>query len=159
MMFLKLPRKWHWTLIVMFFTLSIFNTWFGLLGIICMGSPIAQALKGNGRIHCTKYCPRGSFLSTFLNKISFRNSLPRFMTTKNFRNSLLILMGLMLSTGMYHAWGDMQKIAFTLFRFMGVSFLFGIMLGIFFKPKAWCSICPMGHASNLITGVKRKKVA
>lgn len=156
MKFLKIPRKFHWVLIVMFFALSIVNTWFGLLGIICMGSPIAHAVKGNGRKHCTKYCPRGSFLATFMKRISFDNSLPAFMKKKSFRHILLGLMVVMLTLGISHAWGDAYRIAFTLFRFMGVSFLFGIFLGIVFKPKSWCTICPMGHASTLITEVRRK---
>lgn len=153
----SLPRKWHWVFIVLFFALSIVNTWFGLLGLICMGSPIVHALKGNGRRHCTKFCPRGSFLGTFMKYISFDRSLPGFMKKKKFRHAVLILMISMLMLGMYHSGGNPHKIAFTLFRFMGVSFLFGIMMGVFFKPKSWCTVCPMGHAATLITDVKKRK--
>jgi len=152
----KLKKEWNWVLIVLFFALSIFNTWFGLLGFLCMGSPILHALKGNGRRHCSRYCPRGSFLGRFMRKISLGNTLPRFMSRKGFRHFLLVLMMSMLSLGIYHAGGDWHKIAFTLFRFMGVSFLFGIVLGFFFKGKSWCAICPMGHAANLITDIRKK---
>jgi len=123
-----------------------------------MGAPLFLALKGKGRRHCTHYCPRGSFLETFLKSISLDNSLPRFMKTKMFRHIMLVLMMTMFSFGIYHAWGDLYKIAFTIFRFMGVSFLFGLVLGFFTKPKSWCSICPMGHASTLISK-KVKKTA
>ena len=141
----------RWIVIVSFFILSIINVWFGLLGFICMGLPIYQALRGRGKIHCTNHCPRGSFLSKIVSKISFRNKIPKFMTTKGFRHLVLSLMMIMLTISMVHSGGDPKKIAFGIFRLMGISFIFGIVMGIFYKPKSWCAICPMGHATNLIT--------
>ena len=91
-----------------------------------------------------------------MRKISLGNTLPSFMRTRMFRHILLALMVTMLTLGIYHAWGSWYKVAFTLFRFMGVSFLFGILLGFFFKGKSWCAICPMGHAASLITTARQK---
>ncbi len=146
----------RWIIIVMFFVLSITNIWFGLFGVICMGLPIFQALRGKGKLHCKSHCPRGSFLSKVVSKISLRNSLPKFMLTNGFKNTLLIIMGVMLTISMIHSGGNPKKIAFGLFRLMGISFIFGIVLGIFFKPKAWCAICPMGHSTTLITNLKTR---
>ncbi len=149
-----------WIVIVSFFALSIYNIWFGLFGMLCMGAPIYHALRGRGRHHCKHHCPRGSFMSNVVRKISLGYRMPKFMATKTFRHVLLSLMVVMLTLGMIHTGGDPKKIAFTLFRFMGVSFIFGIMLGVIFKSKSWCAVCPMGHASVLITDlVKSKKSA
>lgn len=146
----------RWLVIITFFVLSVSNIWFGLLGFICMGLPIYQALRGRGKLHCRSHCPRGSFLAKIISKVSLRNSIPKFMLTNNFRNIILIGMIVMLTISMIHSGGNPKKIAFGLFRLMGISFIVGIVMGIFYKPKSWCAICPMGHATNLITNTKER---
>lgn len=149
-------KEFRWIIIVVFFALSVINVWFGLFGFICMGLPIIQALRGKGKIHCKSHCPRGSFLQNILNKISLRGSMPKFMLNNKFRNTVLILMGIMLTVSMIHSEGELKKIAFALFRLMGISFIVGIVMGVFYKPKSWCAVCPMGHATGLITKIKNK---
>jgi membrane-associated HD superfamily phosphohydrolase len=149
-------QSWSWILIISFFLLSIFDSRFGILGFICMGAPIYQALRGRGKIHCSKYCPRGSFLGKFLSRISLNHTLPKFMRTKQFKHGLLILMMSMFTLALIHSGFVFEKIAFALFRLMGVSFLVGIVLGIFYKPRSWCQICPMGHGTSLISNLQKK---
>ena len=149
----------RWIIIVSFFTLSIINVWFGLLGILCMTAPLYHAIRGRGRHHCRYHCPRGSFMNNIIRRISLGYSMPRFMATKTFRHILLGTMVIMLSLGLWHSGGDAKKIAFILFRFMGISFIFGSLLGIIFKSKSWCAVCPMGHAAVLITDIRKKKAA
>lgn len=167
--------KWSWIFMILFLSLSIYNFIFGLLGMICMGAPIYHALRGRGKVHCAKYCPRGSLLGVFLKKISLNNSAPKFMFTKKFKNGLLIFMLTVFTFSMAHTGGDIHKIAFAMFRFMSMSLVIGILMGIFFKPRSWCGVCPMGHGTVLIDQqlkkqsskssedpnkeVKRKKVA
>lgn len=153
----KSHMSWSWTIIVTFFVLSIYDFRFGVLGFVCMGMPIYHALRGRGKIHCSHYCPRGSFLGRFLQKISLQKNLPAFMRTKKFKNGLLTAMMLVFSFSMYHTGGDPMKIAFSVFRFMGISFILGIVLGIFFKPRSWCVVCPMGHATALVKDIKTNK--
>jgi hypothetical protein len=115
-----------------------------------MGAPIVHALKGEGKVHCQKYCPRGSLLAKFLNRISFNNNPPKMMTKKQFKHGLLILMMTVFSLSMLHTGGDFNKIAFAMFRFMSVSMLLGIIMGVVYRPRTWCVVCPMGHAAGLI---------
>lgn len=143
--------KWSWILLITFLLLSILDIRFGVLGFICMGAPIYHALRGRGKVHCAKYCPRGSFLGRFLEQISLNNNLPKGMSTKKFKNLLLILMIVMFSISLYHAGFDYRRIAFSVFRFMSVSLVIGIIVGVIFKPRSWCVICPMGHATGLIS--------
>lgn len=146
----KSHMQWSWVIIVAFFVLSVANIYFGVAGFLCMVTPIYHALRGKGKIHCSHYCPRGSFLGKFLPYISMNKTLPKFMDGKAFKHSLLALMAVMLSFSLYHAGLDIHKVAFSLFRFMFASFMVGILLGVFYKPRSWCKICPMGHASGLI---------
>ena len=84
-----------------------------------------------------------------------KNNLPKFMRTKNFKNALLMLMITMLTLSIIHSGGQIDKIAFALFRFMLASFVVGVLMGVFFKPRSWCQVCPMGHATGLITDIKK----
>ena len=151
----KSHQSWSWIIIISIFILSVYNVYFGLFGIVCMTMPIYHALRGRGKIHCSAYCPRGSFLGKFLEKLSMQNNLPKFMKTKKFKNALLTLMVVMLSLSIIHSGGQIDKIAFALFRFMFASFVVGVLMGVFFKPRSWCQVCPMGHATGLITDIKK----
>ncbi len=153
----KTHMQWSWILIVSFFTLSILNIRFGLLGLICIGAPMYHAIKGKGKIHCAKYCPRGSFLGKFLAEISFNKNLPKGMNTKTFKNILLLLMIAMFGISLFHAGLDYKKIAFSIFRLMLSSFVIGIIMGVIFRPRSWCIVCPMGHATGLIKKAKESK--
>ncbi len=146
----KSQQHWTWILIITFFVLGILDTRFGILGVVCMGAPILHALRGEGKIHCSKYCPRGSFLGRFLEKISMNRQLPAYMRTKKAKHILLIVMLTVFSISLYHTGFVFEKMAFAFLRFMGISFVVGILMGIFFKPRSWCLVCPMGHGSGLI---------
>lgn len=152
----KSHMEWAWVFIIGFFILAIVNVYFGLLGLLCMTTPMFHAFKGKGKIHCSHYCPRGSIFGKFLPALSQDRKLPDFMRTQWFKNTLLGLMATMLTIALIHSHGNPQKIAFSLFRFMSVSFIVGLLMGIFYKPRAWCQICPMAHATGLIKTAKEK---
>lgn len=146
----KSHQNWSWILLISFLLLSILNSKFGILAILCISAPLYHAIRGRGKIHCSHFCPRGSFLGLFLKKISLQNNAPKWIRHKNFKNILLILMISMLSISVIHANGDFSKISFALFRFMSISLVMGILTGILFKPRTWCQVCPMGHATAII---------
>lgn len=135
--------------------LSIIDIRFGILGLACMGVPLYLALSGRGKIHCSKYCPRGSLLGTFLKNISLQNNLPKFLRTKTIKNIMLIWMVGMFSISLYMAGGDLIKTGYAIFRMMLISSLMGVILGILFKPRSWCQVCPMGYATGLIEKSKK----
>ncbi|WXR61115.1 4Fe-4S binding protein [Peptostreptococcaceae bacterium AGR-M142] len=149
--------KWSWIFFISFMILSIINIKFALLGFLCMGIPIYFALNGQGKIHCSHYCPRGSFLSKFLNKISFNNTMPKILKTKLVKNILLTFMGLSFLIGLISTKGELIAISYLLFRMMFVSSIIGVLLGFIYKPRSWCQVCPMGHATSLIKTYQDKK--
>lgn len=142
--------EWAWIIMIGFLTLGIADFRFGILGIACMGAPVYHALRGRGKVHCSKYCPRGSLLGKMLESVSLNRKMPKFMTTKAFKNGLLVAMLSVFSFAMYHAGFNFRHIAFAMFRFMTMSLVIGIIMGIVFKPRSWCVVCPMGHGTGLI---------
>ncbi|GAA0181828.1 hypothetical protein SH2C18_43030 [Clostridium sediminicola] len=150
----KSHQKWSWIIMVSFILLSILDIRFGLLGILCMTMPMYHALKGRGKIHCSHYCPRGSILQKFLKELSFNNTLP-IKVRKHGKKVLLTIMGILFSISMYHAGPNIYKIGFGLFRLMTSSLALGVIMGIIFKPRSWCQVCPMGYATELISKCKK----
>ncbi|MFZ5968546.1 MAG: 4Fe-4S binding protein [Bacillota bacterium] len=156
----KSHQSWSWILMVGFIVLSIIDIRFGLLGFVCMGAPVYHALKGRGKIHCSKYCPRGSILGKFLQYISLNNNLPSALKGKKAKNFLLALMMIMFSISMFHAVHQpniIKAVAFGVFRLMTASLALGVIMGIIFKPRSWCQVCPMGYGTGLIKDLKDKK--
>ncbi|HHX50043.1 MAG TPA: 4Fe-4S binding protein [Clostridia bacterium] len=142
--------KWSWIFMIAFIVLSVLDIRFGLLGIICMTVPLYHALRGRGKIHCSHYCPRGSLLGSFLKNISLGNNLPPFMKQKTVKTILLTFMVVMFSISLVRAGLNFDKIAFSVFRMMMSSLAIGVIMGIVFKPRSWCQICPIGHATSLL---------
>ncbi|MTI69630.1 MAG: 4Fe-4S ferredoxin [Firmicutes bacterium] len=155
----KSHMNWSWIFMVIFLTLGILDIRFGILGFICMGAPIYHAVRGEGKVHCAKYCPRGSILAKFLQNVSLDKNMPKFLKKKIFKNLLLGLMITVFSISLFHAGLNFTKIAFSIFRFMTMSLAIGVIMGIIFKPRSWCMVCPMGHATGLIKKSKDDKKA
>lgn len=149
--------NWSWILFFLFFLLSITNLYFGIMALLCMLLPLYHSIKGNGKVNCSHYCPRGSFLGKFLKKISLNKTLPEFFKTNLFKNTLLISMMLILMYSIGKTGGNIYKIGFVFFRFVLVSSLISVFLGILYKPRSWCQVCPMGHLSGEIAKVKKNR--
>ncbi len=142
--------NWSWIFMIAFIVLSILDMRFGLLGLICMTVPIYHALRGRGKIHCSHYCPRGSLLGNFLKNMSLGNNLPPYIKQKNIKNILLGFMLAMFSISLVRAGLNLDRIALAVFRMMMSSLAIGIIMGIVYKPRSWCQICPMGYATGLL---------
>jgi len=149
-------NNWTWILFMAFLVLSVIDIRFALLGFMCMILPLYHSIRGRGRVHCTNYCPRGSFLSRSLGRLSMKKSMPSFMKTNGFRNFILILIFSVFGTNVYISGGDISVIATGLFSLVIATTLLAITMGVFYKERSWCTICPMGHSSNLITKAKKK---
>lgn len=151
----KSHLNWSWILFFLFFLLSIVNFNFGILALLCMLMPLYHSLKGNGKINCSHYCPRGSFLGKFFKEFTFNKSLPKFFKTKKFKNLIVITMTLILIYSLWNTKGNFYKIGFVFFRFVLVSSIISILMGIFFQPRSWCQVCPMGYLSGEIAKAKK----
>lgn len=151
--------SWSWIFIVVFFSLGIIDIRFGILGLLCMSIPIYLVLRGGGKVHCVKYCPRGSMLGKFLDKISLNNNLPKYINNKKVKNIMLAWMILMFSISLFMAKGDFTKTALAIFRMMAMSTTVSVLMGVVFKPRSWCAICPMGYATGLIEKSQTTKKA
>lgn len=153
----KSHMKWSWIFMITFFLLSALDIRFGILGLICMMIPLYHAVKGRGKVHCSHHCPRGSLFGNFLKYISLDNNLPSNLKSKTAKNILLAFLLVMFTISLITSGLDINKIGFVIFRLMIVSTILGIIMGVLFKPRSWCQVCPMGYTTGLIKEAQDKK--
>lgn len=151
--------RWAWILGVGFLVLGIIDIRFGLLGFLCMGAPIYHVLRGDGKVHCRAYCPRASFFDRWLGQISLKGEMPGFMRTKGFKQLLLTAMLSVFALAVYRSGGNLPHLAYALYRLMAVSMGVGVLMGVVFKPRSWCTVCPMGYGSGILDKSLKKKAA
>ena len=104
-----------------------------------------------GRFYCGWLCPMGAFHERFLAMISLKRPILPVFKSCWFRWLLFtLMMGLML-TRLFMSWGDGIAIA-GVFRMMWVlSTSLAVGLGIYFKPRIWCTVCPMGSLQGVVS--------
>ncbi len=142
--------SWSWILFVLFMGLSLVDIRFGLLGFICMMSPVLFALAGKKKKHCSSLCPRASLLKNLLGRVSLKNTLPRPLRSDKFRWALFAFMMGMFAFSLSRSGGELDKIAFAMFRMIAVSSVISVLMGFFYKERSWCTVCPMGFSAKLI---------
>jgi len=149
--------KISWIFFILFFILGIFNMYFALVGLICMLMPLILSLSGQGKKNCSHLCPRGSFLTKFMDKISMSKTAPKWFFKKQTKYAILILVFAVFILSVISTHGDVEKIAFIIFRMIVLTSIIAVVLGVIYKPRTWCAVCPMGHLSGEITNYKNKK--
>jgi len=94
-------QKTHWqdfsfisTIVI--FGLGMIHISFVLVGLLCYISPFVLYLKYKDKTWCQKYCPRASFLTKTLGKISLKLKQPKWLGSKEVKNFFVIYMGLNL---------------------------------------------------------------
>ncbi|TDT71951.1 4Fe-4S binding protein [Hypnocyclicus thermotrophus] len=153
----ELYLKWNWLLMILFLLLAIINPLFGLAALFCMVPAIYVSIKEKKKTFCGFYCPRGNFLTKLLQKISLNKKAPKFFQSSKFKSLFFALMFAFFIYSLNKTEGDLFKIGFVFFRFILTSTIIGSILGIFFKPRTWCQICPFGYMTELSAQPKKIK--
>lgn len=114
---------------------------FIVLGLITLFMILASR---RGRFYCGWLCPMGAFHERVLSFISLQKPILPVFKSSWFRWLLFIVMMSFMFSRLFMAWGDDKEIA-AVFRTMWIiSTCLAIGLGIYFKPRVWCTVCPMG---------------
>ncbi len=156
MNFGKSQLHWTWILIIAFFALSFYSFYFGIAAVVCMMMPLYFSIRGMGKVNCSHYCPRGSFLGKFLPKFSFNLTLPAFFRNDKFKHGFFFFMIVVMVVSLISSGGNPEKIGFMFFRMVMITTIAGVIMGVVFTPRSWCQVCPMGHASGQYPILKKK---
>ena len=102
-----------------------------------------------GRFYCGWLCPMGAFHERFLALVSLKKPILPVFKSSWFRWLLFGLMMSLMFTRLYLAWGDSKAVG-AVFRMMWIlSTSLAIGLGLYFKPRVWCTVCPMGSFQGI----------
>ena len=129
---------------------GIFIPEIGLVLAALMAAAIVMTLR-KPRSFCSTVCPRGKALGFVMRGPSRRKALPRFMLSIQFRrllcgSTMFCVIGSLVRTG-----GDIHRVGSVFWGLCALSLSAGLALGYFFKPRAWCAVCPMGTLQDTIS--------
>jgi polyferredoxin len=138
-----------WILLV-FLGVGVFYPAIGLVAILCMLAPVLLA-PFRGRYWCGNFCPRGSFYDSVIAKISPKKPIPAFFRSNGFRIFMVMFIMGVFSVQMYYAWGDLSAMGAVFFRIILITTIVGIVLGVVYHQRTWCSFCPMGTMASWLS--------
>lgn len=155
---IKSQQNWTWIITISWMLIANFWPPFGLYGFVCMFTPIIIALSGRGKMSCARICPRGSFIGKFTSHLSRNRIMPAWTHTKGFRLMLwTIMMGTFIILMFWAVPKGVYTLGKTILYFMEAATLIAFLTGLIFRPRSWCTICPMGFTSGNIRDFLCKK--
>lgn len=144
----------YWILLV-YLVVTPFFPVVGWLAAICMIAPVWMSYH-RGRYWCGNFCPRGNFYDRVLSRFSRKRPIPAFLRTPAFRAAIVGLLFTMFGVQFYFAWGDWGRMGMVFWNLIVVTTIVGIVLGVAYSHRAWCTFCPMGSLSALVAPRHRK---
>jgi polyferredoxin len=131
---------------------GVFIPWLGAgIMFLCIFAGFAIAFFA-GRKWCDWYCPRGDFFDAYISKISPGKSLPEWFYSYKFRLTVIAGLFTFLGFNVYLAWPNPEAIAFVFVRTLIITTVISIILAVFFRPRAWCVLCPVGTFVGIVGG-------
>jgi len=129
---------------------GIFVPEIGLILAALMVTAIVMTLI-KPRSFCSRVCPRGKALGFIMRKPSRRKALPTFVLSAGFRrllcgSTMFCVIGSLVRTG-----GNVHSVGIVFWGLCALSLSAGLVMGFFFKPRAWCAVCPMGTLQDTIS--------
>lgn len=134
-----------------------FYPYLGYLVIPCMIAPIIVGIF-RGRHWCGWFCPRGAFFDFIMRHFTPNRTAPPWIRSKAFRTGVLIFLMGMMTVQISMVWPDGRAIGRVFVLLLGVTTVVGIGLAVTFKPRTWCTFCPMGTMANWVSHGKRPLV-
>jgi len=125
----------------------------GLFAFVCMiGSVLLSLYKG--RYWCYRFCPRGAFLDEFVAKASLNGDIPAALKSNLAKVFMLVFFAVMMAVNIIGSNGDLMRFGKGVAVLLWITTLVAAILGILFRARTWCVVCPIGTISGVV-GKKR----
>ncbi len=129
---------------------GIFVPELGLALAGLMAAAIVMTLR-KPRSFCSTLCPRGKALGFIMRGNKRRRALPKLLLSIQFRRLLCGAMMFCVIGNLARSGGTLPAVGLVFWVLCVLSLSAGLILGFFFKPRAWCAICPMGTLQDTIS--------
>lgn len=157
-MYLSRKTKRDYIFSGLLLTICIAGHWVSFLGYIALAVALVILLSPlfQRKNSCKSICPRRSFLNTIVTPYSFQKKIPRFLVKTTTRKIVLgVFMGILISRLIIT--GGQVGVVFV--GMCTISTVVSVLLGIFYKPRSWCTVCPVGEGKNLVRKTRQRKAA
>ncbi|MFH1217247.1 MAG: 4Fe-4S binding protein [Pseudomonadota bacterium] len=126
-----------------------YQPYLGYLAIAMMLVMFVLTLS-RGRFYCGWICAMGAFHERILALISLKKPILPVFKAGWFRWLLFFLMMGLLSFRLILSEGDPEKIGAAFVMMWTLSTGLAIAIGLVWKPRSWCTICPMATFQGLV---------
>ena len=103
-----------------------------------------------GRYYCGWFCAMEAFFERVLSAVSHKRNMPPLFKASWFKWLVFVFMIGLLTFRLILAGGDPRKIGAAFVMMWTISTGMAISLGLVWKPRSWCSICPMALFQGLV---------
>lgn len=145
----KIQPFLFWILLI-YLAVGVIYPVIGTIALICMLAPLIIA-PFRGRYWCGNWCPRGSFWDNVIVKISPKKPIPAIFRRTDFRIFMVLFIIGVFSVQMYYAWGDFSAMGAVFVRIILITTIVGLVLGVMYHQRTWCSFCPMGTLAGWLS--------
>jgi polyferredoxin len=138
--------------------LAIGGYFWPVLGLGILGLMVTALLLNfrKRRSFCAGVCPNGNFLAASLKGVSANRRVPRAFVDARLRRMLCGLMIFCLIGLISRGFPDVSVMGRAFWVVYIVALSVGLLIGIFYKPRAWCVICPLGTLQDTIGEAVKK---
>jgi len=110
---------------------------------------------GTKRYFCGNLCPNGRFFSAAFKGASLRRKLPRSLYSPELRRVLCGFMLFCVINLLVRSGGGLEPVARVFWAIYVFAVGIGVLMGLVFKPRAWCAVCPMGTLQDNLSGGRK----
>jgi len=150
-------EKIHKTSWILVPVIAIGGLFIPRLGLILLPIMMILIFSGFflGKFWCGNICPHGSLYDNYLSPLSKKNNIPAFLKsrlTKILFFALFMGMFIVRLSNIWTHWGTwdfLDKLGLIMAMNYLLPTLVGSGLAIFIRPRAWCSVCPMGTLQEI----------
>lgn len=142
-----------WTLLPAVILIGFFVPVVGFSLLLCMGGAVGVAFW-RGRAWCD-VCPRGAFLDLPMKRFGGTRPIPRLLRSTGFRVAVLAFVMGMMGYRLSMTWGDAGAMGFVFVSLLTITTAVALILALFYNPRTWCTICPMGSLATWIGSKKQ----
>jgi ferredoxin-type protein NapH len=145
------PRRVKQLIMSMVFLLILagilINPLFGFFLPACMVAGIGTGFF-YGRKWCDWACPRGSFYEECLTHVSLKRPIPKVFFSNTFKIVVFVVILTIFGYLTYIHWSNLRILGMAYGLLLTTTTLIGISLGFYFRPRVWCSFCPVGSCAG-----------
>jgi ferredoxin-type protein NapH len=110
------------------------------------------------RSFCAGACPNGKFLAIAVKPVSRNKRIPRALVSPHFRRMLCGVMMFCVIGLFFRGYPDYSVIGRAFWSIYLIALSAGIIFGLIYKPRAWCTFCPLGTLQDTV-GDKPKETS